>query len=61
MNISPDDDLVNLGHSIMALLCLEMHSDLCKAIDSSWEKKREKDTQCWSKSYYSVVHFGDCV
>lgn len=41
MNISPDDDLINLGHSIMALLCLEMHSDLCKAIDSSWEKKRE--------------------
>lgn len=61
MNISPDDGLINLGHSIMASVCLEMYSDLCKAIDSSWKKKWEKDTQCWSKSYYSVVHFGDCM
>lgn len=64
MSISPDDGLINLGHSVMALVCLGMYSDLCKAINSSWKKtnkKWEEDTQCWSKSYYSVVYFGDCV
>lgn len=63
MSISLDDGLINLGHSVMALVCLGMYSDLCKAINSSWKKtnkKWEEDTQCWSKSYYSVVYFGDC-
>lgn len=42
MNISPDDGLINLGHSIMASVCLEMYSDLCKAIDSSWKKNERR-------------------
>jgi len=39
MTISPGDGLINLEHSIMALVCLEVYSDLCNAIDSSWKKK----------------------
>lgn len=48
MSISLDGGLINLGHSVMALVCLEMYSDLCKAINSSWKKPTKNERRMLS-------------